>query len=266
MSLKEIKRHFLLWIQFAKASGISELEYRANFFLRIITDIFWYATQLASFEVILAHIGQLSGWQAPQVRVFLAILFLVDAIFMTLFHANLDNLSQKVIKGQLDLVLAKPIDSQFTMSVEKVSLSYMINFFMVAAFLFWSLLSLPQISLWQCLNLLWLIPGGVIISYSLRFMILSLVVAFVGAESIMYIWWSIYRLGMRPDSIYTPWMRYIVMSLVPVAFIASVPARLILNEWDFGLGLLAFLMPILTLWISRRVWGWALRNYASASS
>ena len=57
----------------------------------------------------------------------------VDALYMILFHDNLDSFSQKTTKGELDLLLAKPVNSQFMMSCQKVSVPYFVNLLFIFA-------------------------------------------------------------------------------------------------------------------------------------
>ena len=54
-------------------------------------------------------------------RVFLGLLFVIDAIYMIIIHENLENMSEKVRKGDLDLLLAKPVNSQFMITLQKAN-------------------------------------------------------------------------------------------------------------------------------------------------
>lgn len=101
-----ILKYWKLFKAFAKASFVADLEYRANFLTRIVTDIFWYAAQIMTFETIFLHTDNVGGWNLDQTRVFLGMLFVADAIYMVLFHDNLDRMSDRVRKGELDLLLA----------------------------------------------------------------------------------------------------------------------------------------------------------------
>jgi ABC-type uncharacterized transport system permease subunit len=98
--------------------------------LEFFTDILWYAAQLSIFEVLFRHISQLNGWTLPTIRVFMGILFVTDSIFMFFFQVNLDQLGTKIRRGDLDLLLAKPVNSQWFLSLQKISMPYAGNFVM----------------------------------------------------------------------------------------------------------------------------------------
>ena len=124
---KTIAKYASLYSAMFKASLIADLEYRANFLTRIVTDIFWYIAQITTFEVLYNHTTHIGDWNVKQMRVFLGILFIADALYMMLLHDNIENLSEKVRKGDLDLLLTKPVNAQFMLSLQKASSAYVGN-------------------------------------------------------------------------------------------------------------------------------------------
>lgn len=250
----------------ALASFQADLEYRANFVSRVATDIFWYAAQILTFETLFLHTDQIGGWNAAQVRIFLGVLFVVDAIYMILFHDNMDQFSEKVRKGDLDLLLMKPVSSQLLMSVQRMATALFGNLLLGVAWLIFALYHYEDFSALRLLWLAVLIPAGVMILYTVRFMISTTSVIFVRADSLQYMWYQVYKLGMRPDSIYVPWFRIVLLTALPVLAIASVPARSLIAPADPALYAYVVVLCAVLLWISGRTWRFALSKYTSASS
>ncbi len=137
--IKTIRKYASLYSAMFKASFISDLEYRANFFTRIITDIFWYFAQVMTFEVIYKHTEKIGDWNIAQMRVFLGVLFISDGLYMMFLHENIENISEKVRKGDLDLLLAKPVNSQFMLSLQRTSTAYIGNLILGSSWLFYNL-------------------------------------------------------------------------------------------------------------------------------
>lgn len=259
-------KYFRLFKAFFKASLVADLEYRANFATRIATDIIWYAAQIVTFEALFRVTDRIGDWNLAQTRVFLGILFVVDAFYMIFFSENLDRMSDKVRKGEIDLLLAKPINSQFMVSCQRINTAIFGNLLIGIAWLTFSLVSLPDLQWIRVLWLIILIPTGILSLYSIRFIFCSLALIFTKADNIQYLWFQLYRLGMRPDSIYVPWMKVLVLTLLPVAVIASVPARALLDPPNWGLFAWVVLWAMGILYLSHRFWNFCLRNYSSASS
>lgn len=247
---------------------MSDLEYRLNIVTRVLTDILWYVAQASVFEVLFHHAPTISGWTLPQARMFMAVLFLVDAIWMVLFQENLERLSWKVRKGELDLVLAKPVDPQFMLTVQKQNTSYIFNVIITFAYLIWTLNQLPEPHQWWRLGILFLVglPVALSVLYAFRVMFVSLSVVFTNAESLSYVWYQIYRLGMRPDPLYPRWLRFIVLGFLPVGFVASVPARILMGDVEYWVLAFGVVLAATLLALSRWVWTSALTRYSSASS
>ncbi len=261
-----MRKYWRIYWSFFRTGFIADMEYRANFLFRVVTDTVWYAAQIIGFNVIFTHTKSIAGWDAEKTRVFLGLLFVADAIYMIMLSDNLDKLTDRVRKGELDLLLVKPINSQFIVSLQRVSTSLITNLIMGICFLGYSFAQLPDASVPRLLWLLLMIPCGLVCLYSVRFMISATSVIFTKADNLQFLWHQVYRLGMRPDQIYSRWLRMIVLSVIPVAMIASVPARFVVGPPDWGLAAWTVGWSIFLIWCSSRYWKLALRFYTSASS
>lgn len=261
-----MRKYLSLYSAFFRASLTADVEFRANFIIKVITDIFWYVAQIVSFEVLFNYTSHIGDWDRMRTRIFLGVLFVVDSLYMVVFSTNVDFLSDAVRKGSLDLLLTKPVNSQFIISCQRVSTAQLVNLLMGMVWLIWSLSALPEFSWFQLGWLVLLLPCGAIIFYTLRFFFASFAVIFTRAENIQYLWWIFYKLGMRPDNIYFPWLKYILLTIIPVGLIASVPSRLLLNIASPWLALWCVFMTCFCLFLSHLMWNLTLKSYSSASS
>lgn len=254
-----------LFKSFFKASLISELEYRFNITVRLFTDILWYAAQLSVFEVIFLHTKQLNGWALEETRIFMGVLFVTDCLYMLFFSENLDRLGERVRRGDLDLLLMKPVNSQWMLSCQKVSVAYLGNLVISSG---WLIFALSRVSIdpRQIFYLLPMIPIGLILVYSIRFMTSSTALYLTRADAVTYIWYQVYRLGTRPDTIYPTALRYAVLSVLPIAFLASVPTQVVLGRTSPLILVYGALLATLFLFASHFVWSHGLKRYSSASS
>jgi ABC-2 type transport system permease protein len=260
-------RYLKLWLSFLKMSWMADMEYRLNMILRVLGESGWYVAQLSIFEVLYTHAKTISGWDVHGMRVFMATLFLSDALYMIFLMENVDNLFSLVRKGDLDLYLVKPINSQFMVSLRKVATVYVINLILILWYLIWAIRTMPSpVSGWQIMVFMLLMFFGFIALFAIRFMFATLTVLLQDAGNIHFVWHQLYRLAMRPDPIYPYYLRVIVMTVFPVAFFASVPARALIDGFDWRLLAAAPVLAIVTLFLSHHFWKFALKRYSSASS
>lgn len=266
MLVPVLKKYSSIFWAITKASAIAEIEFRLNFVMKIINDIFWYAAQIFTFEVLFRHTNLIGDWNLQQTRVFLGVLFIVDAFYMTFIQENLDRFSEKVRKGELDLLLTKPVNSQFMITFARISVSCIGNLLIASTWFIWSLSQLPDFNWLKVFWIFLLVPAGFSVMYGIRFSIAAMAVVFVRVDSMQYVWYQLYRLGMRPDSIYMPWLKFILLTILPVALIASVPARAILNPPEIWVVAWSLIAGPLLIWFSTWFWKQCLLRYQSSSS
>lgn len=207
-------KYLQLWLSFLRIGFMAEAEYRLNMAIKVFSDIIWYFTQISVFEVLFYHAPQIAGWDILKMRVFMGVLFIVDATYMILFHDNFEQAATLVRKGELDFVLAKPVNSQFMFSMRKVNATYAINLVIVMVYLAWAISRLPvPPTLPQRLETVGLMITGLIVLYALRFFFAALNVILTNANSLTYVWYQFYRLGNRPHALYPSWLRWVVLTI-----------------------------------------------------
>lgn len=260
-------RYFSLLAAFFRASFIADLHYRANIIAQILTDMCWYLTHITLFEVLFRHTTTLGGWSIEDMRVFLGVLFLADAIQMILFSEGLNQFGTLIVTGNLDLLLAKPVNSQFMMSCHKVAWSYLVNALIVLIWLTSCLIDRTgSFSLLLFAATIYVSAAGALVMYAFRFSFASFALIFVQSDTLQYVWYTLFRLASRPYSIYPRAFRIVLLTVIPLAFIAGVPAEVLVTWPAPGKLTVLTSATLFTLWLSTRLWRLALRRYSSASS
>ncbi len=264
--LETIKKYFSLYKAFFKVSMVADLEYRFNFVLLVLSEFIWYSTQLLLFEVLYRHTKIIGAWNIHQMRVFIFLVLFVDSIYMILWDANFASFTDNVRKGTLDLLLVKPVNSMFMLSSQKISISHLPCLVITGGGFLWAINQIPDFSFWKLAWLIILIPAGLSVIFAGRFALNCSAVIFTRADFLQYVWYSMFRLGLRPDAIYSGFLRVILIFILPFAMIASIPARILLEPANPWLILWAFVMPILLIFGIRKYWNYCLKFYSSASS
>ncbi|MFT7670642.1 MAG: ABC-2 type transport system permease protein [Planctomycetota bacterium] len=260
-------RYLRLYISFVRFSFSKAMEFRVDFFFRIVMDFCFYGTQLAFFTVIYGQTQELGGWDLSQALVFISGFFLVDALHMTLFANNMWMLPLLVNKGDLDYYLLRPVSSLFFLSVREFAANSFLNAVIAAGIFVWALgqCSSP-VSFGQCALYLALILNGVFLYYILQICFLIPVFWLHSARGLGEIFFSFAKYGERPERIYTGFMRRAMVSILPFSLVASRPAMMLFEGFSWtGVGYIFFVTACgfaFLLWF----WNRALRSYSSASS
>lgn len=261
-----IKKYLGLYTAFFKASLVADLEFRLNFVLLVLGEFIWYATQLMLYEVIYRHTSLIGNWTLQQMRVFVFLALFVDSIYMILWDPNFSKFNDEVRKGNLDLLLTKPINSMFMISSQKVSISHVPCLFITGFGLIYSLMQIPDFNWFKLLWLLLMIPSGLSVIFVGRLALNSTAIIFSRADFLQYVWYSIFRLGLRPDAIYTGVFRYVLLFILPFAMVASIPTRFLLEPIYLGYVAWAIAMPVILMTFMNWYWKFCMKFYSSASS
>lgn len=264
--LQKINKYLGLYSAFFKASLVADLEYRLNFVFLVISEFVWYSTQLILFEVLYRHTNLIGNWDLSQMRVFIFLVLFVDSIYMILWDLNFSSFTDNVRKGTLDLLLMKPINSLFMLSSQRISVSHVPCFLITGAGLIWSLFQIPDFNWFKLLWLIILIPSGLSVIFCGRFALNSTSILVTRADFLQYVWYSLFRLGLRPDAIYSGFLRIILIFVLPFAMVASIPARVLLEPTSYWMILWALVLPFILFYLLKKYWVFCLKHYSSASS
>lgn len=260
-------RYFTLWYSFFTNSLSRELEYRWHFIAQFTMDIVWYAVQLLLFEVLFLYAPTIGGINKTDMHIFLGTLFVIDAMNMTLTSHNFFAFPDLIRSGELDFYLIRPVSTVFMSSFRFPSIGSFMNLLTAISFLMYSLAQVPLAERIPGLLIypLFVVLGlAVMTAFQLIFMGIS--VFTVGADGIQWILFTIHNFGMRPDTIYTGFFRKVLLYVFPLSLIASVPARLLFANPDYGLIASSGLCGIAFIYASYRFFTFALTKYSGASS
>lgn len=264
--VKNVVKYLGLYKAFFKASFVADLEYRLNFVILVIGEFIWYSTQLILFEVLYRHTTIIGDWNIHQMRVFIFLVLFIDSIYMILWDPNFSTFTENVRKGTLDLLLMKPVNSMFMLSSQRISVSHLPCFIITFAGLIWALNQLPDFNWFKLLWLFLLIPAGLSVIFCGRFALNSTSIIFTRADFLQYIWYSVFRLGLRPDAIYSGFLRILLIFVVPFAMVASIPARILLEPTQIWMIAWALVLPFILFYLLKKYWRFCLKYYSSASS
>ena len=262
-----VRKYFNLWGAFLRNSLTRDMEFKINFIADLFIDAIFYGSMYFLWAVIFSYVDVLGDFDQQAVIIFLIIMYLTDTVFVFFFGANTFTLNTMVVKGDLDLVLIKPVNPQFFMSFR-----YVMSYSIISTFiLFGILIKLiyachGQIIIIDFILFIFSFILGVSIFYSIEFLVSCLVFWYRNFSVGGWLSSEMLKYSRRPDSIYTNWFRKIVFTAFPMALISSVPTRILLFGSDIKILFLQFIVAFIFLLCTHLVWNRGLKLYESASS
>ena len=138
----------------------------------------------------------------------------------------------------------------------------------VAVVMVFALSKLPVAPTWlQVVGFLLLCVAGILIHYSLMFLLASISFWTVRAQGIVWGYYNLFNIARMPDDAFRGVFKAVFTLVIPMLLVSNVPARVLAGKLGSpGPILLLLAMAVVCLAISE--WGWrqSLRRYTSASS
>jgi ABC-2 type transport system permease protein len=260
-------RYLRLFLVFLRIGVMSELAYRANFFMQLFESLLELGTALAGLAVVFAHTAALEGWRPVEVVALLGVYFIVGGLIRMLIQPSMERLIESVREGTLDFTLTKPEDAQLLVSIQRVEIWKLTDVVLGFGVLVVALGRLGTgFGFRQAAAFAVALLAGALIVYGFWLILATLSFWFVRVENILVIFQSMYEAGRWPVSLYPRWLRFVLTFLVPIAFATTVPAQALADRltWEILLGTAA--LAIILLIAARLFWRTGVRRYSGASA
>jgi ABC-2 type transport system permease protein len=262
-----VKRYLhLLGIHY-RAAFLAQMEYRANFVASLVLSALWPFWVVSLVSVFFHHSDHLGGWSFNEALLVLGLYDIFIGFMETVLAPNVQQLHQHVEEGTLDFVLLKPANSQFLSTLTACNLFRLfdvaIGFGLIAVGLY-RLDHVPDPA--ELAAFAVMLPAGMVTVYSIWVLLATLSFWFVRADNFAELFIGFYETGRFPVSIYNQWIRRVLTFVVPVAFLTTFPAAMLLGQasWVYVPG--SVIVAGVLFVAAHRFWNYAVRFYSSASS
>ena len=261
------KKYLKVYAKFLYTSLASELEYKTNIVVDLITAILSLVGSVFLLSIFFQNNSFIGGWSFEQALIIQGIYTVLNGITNTLFNPNLSEIVKHIREGTLDFVLLKPIDSQFFISSRKIAPSGICEI-ILGFFLLLYCININQIDINFSFLVLCLvtITCSICVLYSLWFFISTTTIWFVKTWNATEVLRSFLYIGRFPLSSFSFSLRIFFSVFLPIAFITAIPSEVFLGIAELWKIFLEVIISFIFLFTSRKFWIFALKYYTSASS
>ena len=121
---------------------------------------------------------------------------------------------------------------------------------------------LPEGFPWmRSLLILIVVPAALSIFYSTRLIFCTVALLMTRAEHFHELYFTFFKMGQRPDHLYGPGIRYIILLIIPVGMIASFPTRVLVDPTDSWALPALLAVAALSLLVANLFWRWSVKRY-----
>jgi len=263
-----LKRYLKLYAALWKNSVAREMSFKGNFILWILVEVLWFGLQLSFVTVVFSQTESVGTWTKWQMVLLVGASNFIQQIYQAFFLTNCTNLSELVRTGKMDFLLLLPVNTRFLVSLRVVDLGAFVNaLFGLSVMIFAATkLSLHPSAL-QIAGFSALCVVGVLIHYSLMFILATICFWTVRAQGIVWGYYNLFNIARMPDEAFRGAFKAVFTFALPVLLVSNVPVRVLADKVSSPPAWL-LLVGVGLAWaaISEFFWRMSVRRYTSASS
>src|SRR5256885_16662048 len=239
MTLATIKRYLSIYAGLWKNSVTREMIFKSNFLLWIFVEVLWFGLQLSFIGVLYLHTDHIGSWTKWQVVMLIGASHFIQQIYQAFFLINCTNLSELVRTGKLDFLLLLPVNTRFVVSLRQVDLGGFVNASFALAVMAYAARQIPLTpTLLQILAFLGLCVAGILIHYSLMFLLASISFWTVRAQGIVWGYYNLFNIARMPDEAFRGLFKALFTFAIPMLLVSNVPVRVLTDKLASPLPLL----------------------------
>ncbi len=261
-------RHLGIYQALWRNSVAREMSFKSNFLLWLVVESLWFGLQLSFISVIYLHTETIGDWTKWQVMMLVGASQFIQQMFQAFFLTNCIQLSELVRTGRLDFMLLLPVNSRFLISLRQVDLGGFVNAASALGVMAYAARQLHLVpSAGQMIGFLFLCAAGIVVHYSLMFLLASVAFWTVRAQNIVWGYYNLFNIARLPDAAFHGFFKAFFRFAIPMLLVANVPVKLLTARLDstWEMVLLAA-MSALCFLLSEIFWRFSLKHYTSASA
>ena len=264
----EIRKYLKLYWKLIKFAASIEMEYRFSFFIEMCVEVGYFFVTLFGIRVLFWNITEVVGWHFYELLVLYGVNMIFSEILLgVVFVHNLRNLPSSISKGALDLILTKPLNSQFAVSFWRPYFAMIPG--VIAGFV---AVVIGFANLEIVFNPLMLIPflviflSGLVMAYSSGMIIVTFSFWTINVTQLSNLAQQFLFMAKHPYGVFSGVWKVLFLTVVPIAFMVSFPTSTLMGDLEFWWIPSSVALAVVFLKLSNLFWNFALKKYSGASS
>jgi ABC-2 type transport system permease protein len=192
----------------------------------------------------------------------------IQQVYQAFFLTNCTGLSELIRTGKMDFLMALPVNTRFIVSTRQVDLGAFVNAaFGLCVLVYATRQAGAHPTFVQLCGFGVLCIVGILIHYSLMFILATISFWTVRAQGIVWGYYNLFNIARMPDEAFRGVFKAVFTFALPVLLVSNVPTRVLADKLTSPYAW-ALLLGVGVMWalISEWFWRLSLQRYTSASS
>lgn len=262
-----VRRHGRLWRRFLVQGIVRETHYRASFLATVIVGVVQLVLSLIPVLLLYSFTDEVNGWTSGEVIALSGMYQASFALLVMLVQSNMGYFSKYIREGGMDLILVRPISSQFYVTLRWVVPAEVFNVIIGIAVIIVGLGRggvTPSVA--GVIQGALLMTCGTVLLTCVWSALVYLAFWFTSVEPLPWVVRDVMDAGRYPLAFYPTGVRLVFGFVFPVGFATTYPVEALVGRSSWWMVLAGVALSAVALFLLRAWWRYAVRFYSSASS
>lgn len=259
-----LRHYFSVWTRLTLSSFQTAFISRLSAFIFTFGKTLRFVFFVLIVVLVVTRTQTLAGYTLHQSLIFFLTYNVIDTLTQLLFR-DVYRFRPKIVSGDFDLTLVKPVSPLFTVLLGGAD---PLDLLMLIPYLGLLLLLLVRIEL----TLVTVVPyillsmNGLLIATAFHIFVLALGILTTEIDHAIMIYRDVTSMARFPVDIYREPLRGLITFIIPVGIMMTFPPKALFGLLSPSFLVLSVAIGLFFLYVSLRLWRYALTQYASASS
>lgn len=262
-----LRRHARLWRRFAAQAIVRETHYRASFVATLVVGVVQLALSLIPVLLLYSYTDHVNGWSRGEVIALSGMFQASLALLAMAVQTNMNRMSGYIRRGDLDLILVRPVSAQFYVTLRWLEpgevFNVLVGLGVVAIGLGRAGIAPTATGVVQATLLM---ACGLVLLTCVWSAAVFLAFWTTGVAPIPMLVRDVMDAGRFPLAFYPTAIRFLLAFLFPVGFATTFPIAALTGRIGWGTVAIGLALSGIALILLRAYWRVAVRSYSSASS
>ena len=262
--MKTLTRYLRIYWQIVKANTSLVLVYRFNILTYVLATASWAIFAVIAVLLYSGQVPTLAGWTKDELLTLTGVFSVVTGFSYTFFLVNFMDLPERINSGELDVLLTKPLDSQFLSTLFHFSHANISRFLIGISILVFTFRSY-SIGWLTLAGFILLLLSGVTILYSIWLLLVTLNFYTRRLDNIIGFLLELFDQTSRtPSDAFRVASSWAFNFLLPLFMVVSFPTKALWGKLSAEMTVATMVTAVVLFVLSRKFWQYSLRHYSSA--
>lgn len=208
-----------------------QLEYRGAFWIDRIAQIITYGSSFAVLWILVARFDTLAGWNWADLALLYSFHMLSYSIGASMSFTQMRDLEEHIRVGTLDVMLIRPMSTWLYIVFANFNVGYASHVILGVTLMVWALFNVDIV--WSFGTVLYF--GASLLSAAL---VTGAIMTMIGATALVWtrsnhlysLYFGFWELSRYPLNIFPAAIQGVMLTIIPLAFMAAVPTAVLLGK------------------------------------